>query len=480
MHTVLLVHPHPGISVDRYSSFPSVPAGVLLVGTALHHVGYRVKIIDQRIEKDWKLWLSKTLKGDVICLGISCIVGDQISNGLEIAKFVRTRSTIPIVWGGVHPTLLPEQTLENEFVDIIVRGEGEETVVELMKALEDNEPLDGIPGISYKENGKIVHNRDREFINLDTQPPPCWELIDIDQYTSGHQGYRSVNITTSRGCPFNCGYCYVKVFHKRRWRSMSVDNVLERMTSLMEKYAIDLFQFNDEEFLIDLKRGRELVEAFKKLNIRWKANIRIDTVLRMDDAFLELMRESGCIWLGIGVESGSNNMLNLMNKKITREDVLEANRRLARHRLRAQFFFMVGFPTETWEDMKASVSLALQIKRENEGAEISAFSLFIPYPGCELHDLAVVHGLEPPDCLEKWATFNYTTDHAVWFSEEMRSIVRILAFASTCLNDPVNTNPPFHVKLMGRLYRPLARQRIKHLFFRYPLEISIAKWLGVY
>ncbi len=480
MRTVLLVHPHPGISVNRYSGAPFVPGGALLVGTALHHAGYRVKIIDQHVEKDWQLRLSEGLQENVICLGISCIIGDQISNGLEIAKFVRAHSTLPIVWGGVHPTLLPEQTLENEFVDIVVRGEGEETAVELMKALEENKSLAGIPGISYKENGKIVHNRDREFIDLDTLPPPCWELIDIHRYTGGHQGYRYISLKTSRGCPFNCGYCYANVFHKRRWRSMSVDNVLKEMTFLMDQYAIDLFLFDDEEFFIDIKRGRELVEAFKRLNICWKASIRVDTLLRMDDAFLELIRESGCIWLGIGAESGSNNMLNLMNKKITRENILEANRKLARHHLRAQFFLMVGFPTETWEDMKETISLALQLKRENEGAEISAFSLFTPYPGCELHDLAVVHGLEPPDCLEKWATFSWTADHAVWFSEEMRSTVRMLAFASTCLNDPVDTNPPFHIKLMGRLYRPLAKQRIKHLFFRYPFEISVAKWLGVY
>lgn len=380
MHTVILVHPNITVSSQKYLGGPFVPAGVLYVGTALHHAGYRVRIIDQSIEEDWKLKLAEALKEQVICLGISSKTGTQISNGLEIAKFVRAHSTIPIVWGGVHPTLLPEQTLENEFVDIIVRREGERTMVELTNALEHNDSLSDILGISYKAHGKVIHNPDREFIDLNEQPFPQWELIDLHDYiTEENDGRRSINVAISRGCPFNCGYCYVNVFHKRRWRALSVDNTIKMMVFLINEYGINYFLFNDEEFFIDLKRGRELLEHFKELNIHWETCVRIDTILRMDDAFLTLLKRSGCADLGIGVESGSNRILDLMKKKITREDVIKANRKLANYNLNAIFLFMVGFPTETLEEMKETVSLASQIKRENKKARTSNFSIFTPY-----------------------------------------------------------------------------------------------------
>jgi len=479
MHTVLLVHPNVGLYLLKYSGRHFVPSGILLVGTALHHAGYQVKIIDQGIDKNWKLQIAKALKEEVVCLGISCKTGTQIFNGLEIAKFVRTHSTIPIVWGGVHPTLLPEQTLENEFVDIVVRKEGEETMLELTTALEKNRSLVDIQGISYKENGKIVHNPDREFIDLNKQPLPHWELLNLHHYTGEQKGNKFVNIATSRGCPFNCGYCYVNVFHKRKWRTLSVNNALERMTVLINKHGINRFQFDDEEFFIDIERGRELLKQFKKLNISWEASLRIDSILRMDDAFLELMKQSGCLNLDVGVESGSNRMLKLMNKKITREETIEANRKLAKSNLSPKFLFMVGLPTETLEDIRESVSLALQLKRENNKVRVS-FAIFTPYPGSELHDLAISHGFVPPDCLEKWATFRHTVDNAVWLSKDIRRIANMLTFTAPFLNDPVDTYPPLHIKLLGRLYRVIARQRIKHFFFHFPLEISLAKWLKLY
>ena len=170
MHTVLLVNPGMGPSLSQFARRPKLPNNILLVGTALHHAGYKVKLIDQAMEEEWKHTLLKVLQEDVICIGISSTTGNQISYGLEIAKFIRTHSDRPIVWGGIHPTLLPEQTLENEFVDIVVRGEGEETIVELTNALQDDKSLNGISGVSYKENGRIVHNPDRAFLDLKEQP----------------------------------------------------------------------------------------------------------------------------------------------------------------------------------------------------------------------------------------------------------------------------------------------------------------------
>lgn len=141
---------------------------------------------------------------------------------------------------------------------------------------------------------------------------------------------------------------------------------------------------------------------------------------------------------------------------------------------------MIGFPTDTLEDMKETVSLALQLKRENKKARVSHFSMFTPFPGCELHDLAVQYGLKQPDCLEKWATFHQADDNAVWLSEDIRRTAKMLSFTSAFLNDPVDSYPPFYIRILGILYRYIARQRIKSFFFHFPLELSLVKWLKLY
>jgi len=243
------------------------------------------------------------------------------------------------------------------------------------------------------------------------------------------------------------------------------------MTFLKNEHGINHFRFDDDEFFIYLKRSIELLTHLKKLNIRWETSVRIDSILRMDDDFLVLMEESGCIKLEIGVESGSNRILKLMNKKITRNNTIEANRKLAKYDLNIMFLFMIGFPTETLEDMKKTVSLALQLKRENKRARVSHFSMFTPFPGCELHDLAIQYGLKPPDCLEKLATFHQAADNAVWLSKDIRRTAKMLSFTTPFLNDPVDSYPQLHIKLLGILYRYIARQRIKYLFFYFPLEI---------
>ena len=478
---VVLVNPDIGFDITKYSTKPNLPNAILCVGTALHQAGYNVKLIDQRVEKDWQQKLLEVLGTDVICVGISSMTGAQIRNGLQVARIVRSHSDRPIVWGGIHPTLLAEQTLQHTCVDIVVRGEGEETIVELVQALRRNLSLGGIRGISYKENGTIYQNPPRPFIDLDRQPPLAYELLEMSDYLADYQGYKAADFMTSRGCPFDCGYCYASAFHSRKWRATSVDNVLNKLKVLIDRYGVRRFWFDDDDFFVDMNRARELLEAFTQLNIRWESRgARVDTVLRMDDRFLELLQRSGCVRLAVGAESGSNRILKLIKKRIQREDIVAANRKLARYPLYVRYNFMLGFPTETREEVKETVALALQLKRENPQAMFSAFAMFTPYPGCELHDLAVEHGLKRPSSLEEWAGFQFHIDNTAWVPREMRGMLQMLAFATPFLNEPVETHPPFLIKLLAKAYQPLARQRIAHGFFRFPLEILIAKVLRLY
>lgn len=479
---VVLVNPDVGFYLSSCTVKPNIPNAVLCVGTALHHAGYKVKIIDQRADRDWQRKLVSAVESGVMCTGISSMTGNQLKNGLHLARIIRTYSKRPIVWGGIHPTLLPEQTLESDLVDMVVRGEGEKTIVELVAALRGKRGLSGIRGVSYKENGRIYHNPDRPFLDLDQQPPLAYELLEMGNYLNDHHDYVSLDLHTSRGCPFDCSYCYAPVVHHRRWRAMSVDNVIKRVKVLIDRYGVNWFWFDDDNFFTDLERAREIMLALEKLNIRWETRgTRVDTILHMDDEFLDLMPRSGCSRLAVGAESGSNRILRLIRKKIRREDTIVANRKLARTNLYIRYNFMMGFPSETREEVNETISLALRLKEENPRAMYSGFVIFRPYPGCELHDLALQHGLERPASLEEWGEFRFHAQRTAWVPQEMRGMLKILEFTTPFLNDPIgDTNRSLPVRLLSSVYRPLARYRIRKRFFHFPLEMTVAKWLGLY
>jgi len=232
-----------------------LPLSVLLVAAPLVKYGYSVKIIDQRVEKNWKEILLKELRKNPLLVGISALTGRQILYGLQVSQLVKENSNALVVWGGVHPSLLPEQTLQNKFIDIVVIGEGEETLLELANKLKRKEDWSNILGIGYKRNGKIHINKRREFINLNTQPKIPYNLIDIEKYiakksfASGKPG-RDVALYTSRGCPHRCAFCYNKEFNKRVWRGESAERVIEHIKYLVNTYKISSFNVQDDEFLL--------------------------------------------------------------------------------------------------------------------------------------------------------------------------------------------------------------------------------------
>jgi radical SAM superfamily enzyme YgiQ (UPF0313 family) len=219
MNDVVLFQPKIG-SMDSIRSKPAIPLSLLSIASFLKNRGYHVKIIDQRINPKWEKSLNKEFKKSVIAFGTTCLTGEPILHSLIASKIAKENS-IPVIWGGVHPSLLPHQTLENENIDVIVKGEGEETFFELIQALERNRPLNKVSGIFFKNNSSIKKTKERSFINLDTLPPIDYKIIDINEYLPKYKGKSSLYMESSRGCTFNCAYCYNTVFNKKCWRSKS-------------------------------------------------------------------------------------------------------------------------------------------------------------------------------------------------------------------------------------------------------------------
>ena len=310
---VVLVYPRI-IKGWQALSRADIPMSLLCISTSLVNEGYDLKIIDQRVESRWESILRQELQEDPLCVGVSSMTGPQLRHALQISKMVKAYGNSPVVWGGIHPSLLPEQTLSNENIDIVVQGEGEETFPELIQALEGKRVLSSVKGIWYKENGHMKSTGMRSFVDLNKQPSLPYHLTELRKYTRTMFGIEHLNFSTSRGCPHQCTFCFNAAFDKKRWRPMEPELTVQRIKDFVQKYNVKGLIFIDSNFSFDLHRGRRILEGILKedLNVPIsKINVDIYTILKMDDKDFALLERVGCRRLPVAVESGSEKSSDL-------------------------------------------------------------------------------------------------------------------------------------------------------------------------
>jgi len=484
---VLLVYPR---ITSGWQAQPRVeiPLGLLSLAAPLRRRGYDVRILDQRVEPEWRSSLRQELDRRPVCVGVSSMTGPQIRHALEISTLVKAHGPSPVVWGGIHPTILPEQTLSNGCVDFVVQGEGEESFPELVQAIERERSPRDVAGVWFKEDGKIRHTGRRPHAVLDDQPPLEYELLDLKKYLRTISGTGHLNFLTSRGCTRACTFCFTAAAGSKRWRALDATLAVERIASTVRTYGIRGVTFIDNDFFADMDRGRRILQGLVRedLNLRVsKISIPPDTLLRMNEDDLALLVKAGCRRLTIAVESGSERVQALLGKRTDLPALRELNRRLRGSPLVPHFLFMMGLPTETREDLAASVSLALGLLDENPEGD-AFFNVYTPFPGTRLFDVAVKHGLRVPERLEDWAASDYRhlTQGAPWLPADMRGLVEMLDFCTffiskrSHLQSTDNTNP--FVRALCRAYAPVARARMKRLWGGFPVEIRLAKLAGLY
>lgn len=412
-----------------------LPTSVLSVAAPLVRSGYDIKIIDQRIDKNWKETLLEELKNGLLSFGISALTGKQILNGLEASKFVRENSNVPIVWGGVHPSLMPHQTLKNQYIDFVVIGEGEESFLELTNALKKKTSIENIKGIGYKKGDKIFINQARDFVDLNLLPEIPYDLINVENYISRKSFAtgklsRGIAFYTSRGCPHRCGFCYNQEFNKGKWRSKSPERVFSEIKYLVDNFKIDSFDIEDDEFFVDPDRARKICELIiqNNLNIEIFTSCRVNYVMNMDKEYLQTIYKAGFRTLSFGVESGSERMIELMHKDINFNQVFETIRKLKSVGINSKYYFMAGFPTETIEDLYKTTDLVLKMKELDPQIRIPSWRFFTPYPGTDLYELAIKQGWEPPKLLEEWANYDFNTVRMPWVKGKIKSIINNVIF----------------------------------------------------
>jgi len=365
-------------------------------------------------------------------------------------------------------------------VDIVVVGEGEETALDLVRALEEKKPLSDVDGICYKEDGRIISTPARPFSDLGSLPEPAYHLVDVQDYVVAplRTKEKSLAIITSRGCPFRCGYCYNTKFNLRKWRALPAEEVVRRMKSVKERFQLSGVFLLDDNFFVDRERVREICRLLieEKVNLAiHNANCRADTIVKFDDELLSLLKRAGFTQLLIGVESGSPEVLRGMNKDLKIEQVLEANQMLRRHGIKPYYAFMAGFPFEGIQDIKMTLRLMRRILDENPDALVPKIALLSPFPGTEVLDACMDGGLEPPGNLEGWAAWDYAKVNYGSFSGRHASFLRKALIVSYFMDPKCMELRSPVLRGIGRLYAKIIEGRCRMDFYSLMPELNLVR-----
>jgi len=301
---------------------------------------------------------------------------------LEIAQIAKSTGKI-VVMGGYHVTFMDEDALSHGSVDYVVRGEGEEIFTNLLNALEKNEDIENIDGISYLQNG--IYKRNRDALppqNLDDLPFPARELLPLKEYHTTLNGLESINMVTSRGCPFNCYFCSSSKFGGLKWRARSVKSIVDEIEYIYHTHNYKAFDFLDDNFTLNPKRVIAFADELEKrnINIIWWCFSRADTIVK-NEYMVKRMAEAGAYRIFLGLESASLDVLEDYNKNISIKQQLDAVKILKKYGIRVHGSFIIGDENETEAMIMNTVKWARRLN-----PDLAQFSVLTPFPGTKLYE----------------------------------------------------------------------------------------------
>ena len=394
---ILLVNPPAGFSY--YSiGLRRPPLGLAYLASVLrkHH---NVRIVDFNVEMPhWK----KYPFGEFDVVGIS-VDTTRYSISLRIAELARSRGAVVVV-GGPHVSFLDSDPLLSGAVSYVVRNEGEYAFLSLIRFLSDEIPFEDVRGVSYLSGGQTCRTPDAPFIeNLDTLPLPARDLLPLKRYREKMNGRLMTTLISSRGCPFKCEFCSASQFFGARWRARSAESVFEEIELLHKEYGYRALTFVDDNFTLDPDRVCRLSERVieRGWDLIWGAMSRVETVVN-NARTVRLMARAGLRWVFLGIESGSQEVLNEYGKKTCTRDAYRAMDILRENGVEVTAGFILGAPDETPEMMKETIRFAKRLNPKR-----AQFSILTAFPGTRLYervkDRLLTTKWEDFTCL--WPTF---------------------------------------------------------------------------
>lgn len=458
------------------------PLGLLYVGSHLKNNGYNVdlQIIPSTLFLDINFIEQKAkaiIKEGYLFVGFSVLSGPQTKYSAILSKKIKEiNDETCIVWGGIHPSLLPQQTLNESYIDVVVIGEGEKTALELADALSRNYDLRLVNGIGYKEDNKLMFNKEREFIKDLDKIIIDWSLVDMQKCLLEIPGRneRSFIYLTSRGCPHNCTFCYNKIFNKRKWRIHSIERIVSDIALIKKNYKIKTISFMDDHFFVNKNRSFEILSKLKAMDVTCS-----EFLLRVDEITEESIKrlnELGVKRIFVGVESGNDRVLSLMNKNTNRKMILEKFKILSKYKdIAVNSAMIIGYPTETLNEIEDSIDLGIELAEMIPGIVVT-YQTFLPYPGTEAYELALKEGLKPLSRTEDYEIYDsfgksMPLTWLPWADKNTRELFFRIDKYGKLLTHSKSTSL---IRTIGKkFFYYLAKFRLRHRFFAFPFEISI-------
>lgn len=369
---VVLIEPRaPGFHVFSRYKLPRL--GLPLLGAVLEReLGVEVKIFFQECARiDW----DEVARADLV--GISTITPTAPA-AYDLVARIKLVTDVPVVIGGAHVSFLPDEGLESG-ADYVVRGEGEETLVELVRSLQGDEgapPVEGIRGLSFVKDGEAVHNPERErSADLSALPWPDLSLIQ------GFDRRPVIPVMTSRGCPFDCKFCSVTTMFGRRYRFRDTEDVIAELEHLYRLYPRAVYFFYDDNFTARPEHTKELLRRMKERGIepRWTAQARVEVA--DDPELMQLMRDTNCMFLYLGLESANPETLKAYRKSQTVADIERAVETIHRHKIKVHGMFVMGADEDDRESIRETVRFARRAR-----IDTVQFMILTPIPGSETYE----------------------------------------------------------------------------------------------
>lgn len=386
-----------------------LPMSLLALGAVLEGQ-YDYEIVDGNLLTDHAAQLIQILNDKkATALGMTVMPGPQLNQAVGLVKQLRLAlPALPIIWGGYFPTQHGDAILESGYVDYVVRGQGELTLLELLGVLKNGGNLADIHGLSYRQDDKIVHNLPRALTPLEKFPPFPYNRIPVEKYIqNNYVGSRTLDQNSSFGCPFACNFCAIVSMTNRGWLPESPERMATSLKMLHDNYGVNAAQFHDMDFFISERRVAEFCERIKNWGLSWWALGRIDELSRFKDSTWRLMKQSGLKMVFCGAESGSDEMLERMNKggQASTKLTLELAARMKEYGIIPEYSFVLGNPPEPERDLEITFNFIRKLKQINPATELILYT-YTPVPmdagGGDLYENAKAAGFKFPQTLEEW------------------------------------------------------------------------------
>ncbi|MBI5680103.1 MAG: cobalamin B12-binding domain-containing protein [Methanobacterium sp.] len=413
---VLLINPPDTASKYKFIGLVAPPLGISYIAAVLEENGIDVRIIDgSALEMTWKELEKDIQKYSPDIIAVTALT-PTIIQALKTARIAK--SVCPdayIVLGGYHPTFTHNELLKNEFIDIIVCGEGEYTMLELAEAIENGGDLREVKGIATRE----FRTPPRPIIkDLDELPFPARHLLPMDKYKILNIKLPTGTLISGRGCPHHCSFCSSSAMHGHKLRSRSSKNVVDEMEHLIDVHNSKMIAFMDDTFTMNRKKVEEVCNDIKErdLDVYWGCTARVDT---LSTKILEQMRDAGCITLFLGVESGDQQNLDNLNKNVTIDRIKTTFELTKKLGVRTIASAVLGMPGDTRQSIEKTINF---VKTLNPSYAI--FSLATPYPGTDFYMNASKQNLIRVDDWSKYTLLTPVLETVDCSLDELKELQR--------------------------------------------------------